>query len=211
MNVIYLSAVVVIALSSTRALAFPSNGDFSDGLNHWTTRGNVVESGEHAVLGDTGASHSVLHQGGAWMLKLLTFDLDIRNLLAETVPVGLFADGFFASLYFTDDLASFDPDNGGYDRVVPLFDMDASGIYNSAGTVGDSAKGPDWQHVSVSLENQHAYAIPVFELYDLNQVGGDSLVFLDNITIVPEPGTLGLFGSGLAVLLALAGSRRRNL
>jgi hypothetical protein len=204
----FLPAAAAAATCAT-ALAYPLNGDFSDGLNHWTVVGNVAEIGQQGVLSDTGARHSQIYQGVRWVPNWLVVEFDFQNLLSELVTHGTFRDAFFASLYLVDNIEQFDLQNNVYDDVVPLFDMDTDGPYNSAGTISASDKGGEWLHFRLATANPYAYAVPVFEMFDLNLVGGDSLVLVDNVGLVPEPASFGLLAAG-ALALALARRRRAS-
>lgn len=188
-----------------QASAVFSNGDFSDGLTGWTFDNDVFVADGHAVLQDPGTGYSVLYQGAALGVDFFRIDFDFQNVLSDNVLPGFFLDVFFASIYYIDDLAQFDLGSGGYDASAGLFDMDSTGAYNVNGSIGASPLGPEWLHYSGSLPNSYSNIVTVFEIHNLNGAGGDSLVRLDNVTVVvPEP------GSGLlcAVGLLLGGGIR---
>lgn len=198
------------------ALALPGhavvvNGDFASGLTGWTSDGDVsVTAAAEARLGDNG-SFGVLYQGVAEPAGglVLRFDYNPAGLSAN-VPGGTFPDLFYASLYFIDDLPSFslDPANPVFDDVIPLFDLDFSGVTCGGapgacgGTLADIGGG--WYRYSLAFPNAYQYAIPVFELRDGNFLV-DSHVLVDNVEILPAaapvPGTLFLLLGGLALRL----------
>ena len=200
----------VLGMSGSVEAAPILNGGFSPGLAGWTAAGDVsVTSTGEAALGDNDETYSSLYQGVALDPGLYTIEFDFRNLLSIDVPQGTFPDTFFASLYFANDLTQFDLKNSVFDDATALFDLDANGFFNSSGVIGASTIGDGWLHFSMNFQNDYGYAIPTFELFDMNFVNNDSTVLLDNVSItssapapVPEPATLLLLGSGCMTLLA---------
>ena len=174
------------------------NGDFEDGLAAWEIRGSVAASTGIAVVTDENATASLLFQAVLEEADIVTVEFDFRNALSDTVPAGRLADTFFASLYFTDNLAALDIPAGTYDRAVPLFDLDANGSFNVNGSIGASTKGADWSLFRGSFVNTHAFVVPAFELRELNLINDDSAVALDNVFLIPEGGALSfaLIGGG---------------
>ena len=205
-------ALALMALVALPCAALPVvNGTFDSGLAGWTTVGDV-QAVTDASLGDNGVDYSLLYQGVALAPGTFRLEFDFMNLLSADVSEDFaFPDVFFASLYFTNDLGTFDLANAVFDDVAPLMDLDASGPSNVAGTVGASALGPDWAHFTFDFSNSYAYVVPVFELLNFNFLA-DSEVRLDNVaisqvaTVVPEPASLSLLVMGLA---ACAAVRRR--
>lgn len=197
------------------------NGDFSAGLNGWTTEGFIIPDGdvqvvnEEAILGDSGEIYSALYQPVTLVPFIYTIEFDIKNDLSDFVPADppfAFFDSFFATLYFIDDTAQFDLASGVYDGSFALFDMDAFGVFNSNGVIEPSAKGQDWLHFRATFNSTFAHVIPTFELLDFNFTDSDSKALVDNVSInpIPEPATLLLVGSGLATLIGMAHKRRKN-
>lgn len=199
------AGLALVCLASQPAGAMVVNGTFDTGLSGWTTDGDVT-AGPEAALGDNATIYSLLYQGVALTPGQYRLEFDLRNLLSADVSADPFAfpDTFFASLFFIDDLGTFDPGAAVFDDVTPLLDLDYTGAYNVTGALGASVLGPDWSHYTLDFTNTHAYAIPTFELLDFNFVSGDGSVLLDNVSItqptgvVPEPATLTLFAMGLA-------------
>jgi len=182
------------------------NGDFSDGLNDWTTLGDVSELLEEALVADDGAGtgSGSLYQGVALMAGNYQLQFDFLGDLSSSVPGGTFPDVFAASLYFIDDINNFDLLNSVFDDVIALFDLDFAGLLPSNGSGGSSPKGPDWTRWTLSFNNSYNFAIPTFETFDGNFLA-DSVVRIDNVSItaspaqVPSPSSLllllpGLFG-----------------
>jgi hypothetical protein len=201
-------ALVFSVQRSARAAAMVTNGTFDQGVEGWEIRGAVAGSTGIAVMTDNNVTRSLFFQPVPATTEKFAIAFDFRNALSSTVPIGRLADTFFATLYFTNNLQTFDIDTGNYDRAVPLFDMDANGAFDVQGTIGPSSKGVDWSRFTAVFDNLHSHVVPAFELRDLNLINDDSAVALDNVVlfVVPEPAcpTLAAFGSGM-----LLGLRRR--
>ena len=109
-------------------------------------------------------------------------------------------DAFFATLYL--GASPFGPTlaGGSFDQAVGLFDLDSSGAFNvaSGAAFGPSPKGAGWTRYSLSQVmapgSPAGYATLAFEFYNLNGSGSDSVVAIDNVSLVavPEPGAFPL-------------------
>lgn len=205
MHILAAAVLVGTCLAALPCHASVINGGFDTGLTGWTIDGDV-QAGPEATLGDFQAIYSLLYQGVNLSPGTYVLEFDLLNELSRNVPVDpfAFADTFFASLYYTNDMSTFDLANNIFDGVDPVLDMDASGPFNVYGNVGPSALGGGWLHVSFAFSTNYAYAIPVFELFDFNTIDGDSGVRVDNVAItpratdvVPEPTTMALTAVGL--------------
>jgi hypothetical protein len=182
---------------------FLQNGDFSEGLAVWESQGSVADTGGLGVLTDDGASYSALAQAVDAGPASFTISFDIRNLLSEAVPAGRVADTFFATVYLADDSEGFSMVERDFEAAIPLFGLDADGAFDilAGGAFSESAKGSEWQHFSATFDSAHGFAMPAFELFNLNGVVGDSVVAVDNVALVPEPSVVWLLVVGLIILL----------
>lgn len=206
--------LAVACVSAAPSHASVINGNFDFGLSDWTASGDVSAAAE-ATLADNGQIYSYLLQPVALASGQYRIEFDFENLLSSDVlsDPNAFPDSFFASLFFVNDLSSFDLAGAVFDDVTPLLDADASGAFNVAGVLSPSAAGPNWTHFSFDFTNNYNYVIPVFELLDFNFVSADSAVNLDNVSItqpigvVPEPATFITVAMGLAGCIA---TRKRN-
>lgn len=206
--------IAVACLAAAPGYTDVMNGDFGAGLSNWTTSGDVTGTTE-ATLGDNNEIYSYILQPVALANGSYRLEFDFLNLLSSDDANG-FPDMFFASLFFTNDLPSFDLAGAIFDDVTPLMDLDASGALNVAGVLSPSMVGPSWTHFSFDFTNNYSYAIPVFELLDLNFVSADSAVSLDNVSIsqpsgvVPEPATITMVAMGLAGCIATRKRRAQS-
>lgn len=181
------------------------NGDFSAGLVGWSAAGNVQPMAGTAAFGDgEDGSGAALYQIVSLTPGQYCFSFDFRNGLSDSVPTGAFPDSFFVSLYFVDDPGDFDlSDNLPAQAVLGL---DYSGVLTGQGILSASLLGTDWTHLDFLFTNSFAYVTPYFELFDLNFIGSDSGVWVDNVcfrpveTVVPEPPSHLLAAFGLMIL-----------
>ena len=178
--------VVSTVLLAVSANAAPLNGDFSAELQHWTWSGDVNVEGGTAFIADTdpdAAPSGRLYQSVALASGLYTLEFDFHDALSAEVSSGTFADAFFSSLYFIDDILSFDIDGGVFDSSLSLIDADSASTDVLIGTVSESDKGEGWSHYVLNFSNNFEYVVPVFELFDLNLTGNDSSAAIDNVEI----------------------------
>jgi hypothetical protein len=187
-NLISAATAVFFLLLSSHVLAQGvQNGDFSDGLNGWTSQGDVQVVDHAARLGDNLSTHSLLYQGVALPPGTYTLTFDFKNSLSSissSEPLFVFYDVFFATLFFVNDLSKFDPQNGQFDDAIDLFDLEYSGPFDVTGRITASPRGPNWSRFALTFHNKFNYAIPYFELYDQNFINNDSQVFVDDVSII---------------------------
>jgi hypothetical protein len=206
--------LAIVALASLPCDANLLNGTFDTDLNGWTIVGDVT-AGPEASVGDAGFDYSLLYQGLPLTPGQYRLEFDFLNLLSGDLSASpsAFPDTFYASLFFIDVLGNFDLPNGVFDDVSALVDLDSAGPFNVAGTLGTSALGGNWIHFTYDFVNAYNYAIPAFELLDFNGITNDSLVQVDNVSVlpqtsvVPEPATIALLFMGLVGGVA---TRKRN-
>lgn len=210
MNTTIRLLTLLVCLSVPICQANVINGDFAGGLASWVSTGDVSAPPGYARLGDNGQVYSLLYQGVPLATGDYMLDFDFKNALSLTAPgAQTFPDVHFASLYFINDMGQFNLGANQFDLGVPLFDMDSVGVYNNHGAITASPLGPDWLHFALAFTNNHAYAIPTFEFFDLNFIDNDSAVLIDNVRIgvvtrtVPEPASYLLITVGLLSLSLL--------
>lgn len=201
-----LKILTFFLLATQIAVAGVINGDFSSNLDNWVNSNVTVTSGAADVSDGSGLDSS-LFQGVSLSPGQYALDFDFLNQLSVDAPSGSFLDPFFASLYFINDIKSFDLGNQVFDNVQPLFDLDANGTTLYGGSVSPSPLGNGWLHFSTVFNNTFNYAIPTFELFNLNSIANDSRVLIDHVAItatpvhtVPEAETLTLLMSAISML-----------
>ena len=200
-----------------RAASILSNGDFTGSTASWTTSGTVVNTGDAAVFSDSVATPTSMYQSGVLARDLSRIDLvfDLFNRLSATVPTGFVADAFFATLYFGTAPFGATLAGGSFEQAVGLFDLDSSGAFNVApgATFGPSPKGAGWTRYTLSQVmapgSPAGFATLAFEFYNLNGSGADSVVAVDNVSLVtvPEAGVAALL---IPATLCLLVRRRRS-
>ncbi len=211
---IIISLFFIVILSRECTALSLQNGDFSSGLTGWTIQGDVTVDNGEAVAGDNAATYSLLYQSIPLVAGDYTIEFDFMNKLSGNVPHDppfAFLDTFFATLYFANDLSGFNLAPGGFDAAFSLFSLDYNGVFENLGSIGVSAKGLDWSHMSLDFHNTYNYVIPGFELFDMNYIDNDSKVRIDNVSInvIPEPATLILTGFGILALFAISLRRKK--
>ncbi|MBC8413113.1 MAG: PEP-CTERM sorting domain-containing protein [Nitrospira sp.] len=197
-------SVLLLVGTVSHSKAFILNGDFSSGLTGWTIINNVTETSGEAILNDSNGI-TALYQGAALAAGNYTIEFDFLNQMSSSSLVHPFTffDTFFASLYYINDINTFNLTTLTFDGEAALFDMDHTGNFNVNGTITASSKGGSWEHFSTSFVNNFNYAIPTFELFEINFANGDSSLNIDNVEIaanvapIPEPSTLLLTAGGI--------------
>lgn len=195
----YLPLCFFLALQDSKGATILLNGDFTGSLLPWTASGTVFNTGDNAVLSDDMATLESIFQTGMVPSGVTGFGLtfDFLNSVSTTLLEGFLPDTFFATLYLGS--SSFGPtlEAGTFDVALGLFDMDSNGVFNvaSGATFGPSPKGVGWSRISLAPEIFPGLAAPgfatvAFELHNLNGIGSDSVVAVDNVSlimVVPEP------------------------
>lgn len=195
------------------------NGEFTSSLVGWTASGTVFNTGDVAALTDVGnaTAVSIFQSAGlpeGVVALMLTFDY--RDGLSRTVAGGFLRDTFFATLYGGSQPFGSSLAGGVYERALGLFDLDANGLFNvfPGASFGPSPKGAGWTRYTLTQATGPGFTGPgfatvAFEFYNLNGIAADSVVAVDNVSllaVVPEPGLAALLlSSGVALL------RRRRL
>ncbi len=190
------------------------NGDFSNGLNGWTTEENVMINSNMAVLGDTFSDlfslSSTLYQSVALTPGQYEYSFDFKNQLSAVIPTNDpfdFFDMAFFRLYFSNDATSMATSLP--ESFVTLFYLDALSPFFVNPDIALTSQG-DWIHVSYIFNNQLAYVMPAFGIYGLNSIFGDSQLLIDNVSLsridpymtIPTPDIIWLILIGLGLLRA---------
>ena len=205
--------VLVLSFEPLRAAAILTNGGFTGSLSSWTASGTLFNTGDAAVFSDAVAAPTSIFQSVAFPLDLISLELvfDVFNGLSPSVIGGFLPDSFYVTLYigvapFGSSLAG-----GSFDQAVGLFDLDSAGAFNTAvgASFGLSPKGAGWTRFTLNRTTAPGFSGPgfatvAFEFYNLNGMGSDSVVSVDNVSliaVVPELGPLALLLPTGALLL----------
>jgi len=134
-------SVLLLWIVCTARGDFSVYWDFSDGLSGWTWDGNASSVDGRAVLADGDASQSVLYRGAVWNDTMLQLKFDLQEYLAPT-PVSPFPDSAFVSLYFTDDMVTFDLGDPPL-TATALIDIQSGNYTVHRGSLGPGPEGSD--------------------------------------------------------------------
>jgi hypothetical protein len=208
-----LPLLLLTPTAGLQAASVLSNGEFTGSLASWTTSGTIFNTGDTAVFSDSAPTPLSIFQTGVLPPGFGGFELsfDFLDGLSASVPFGFLPDAFFGTLYlggspFGPTLAA-----GVYDQAIGLFDLDAFGLFNvvPGGAFGPSPKGGAWRRFSLTRVMPSGVTLPefatvAFESYNLNGTAADSVVAVDNVSlivVIPEPGSAALLLLGTATLL----------
>lgn len=160
-----------------------------DGLQGWTVRGTIFNTGQQAVLSEQGVHQSSLWQPLDLGPGLYLLEFDFRMVLAPSGIGGSLPDTAFVSIYSFPNAAAFDPaDSGTYNAALDVASFDFRGIFAATGTrLGASPKGPLYQRLGFEWQHDGGTFAPVFDLVELNYTDGDSVMVIDNVTVSPVP------------------------
>lgn len=186
-----------MALSADgRSASVVVNGEFASSLTTWTVEGSMFNTGASAVFSEALPPRSAIFQSilvnesSGFQLTL-----DCLNGLASGAGGGFVPDTFFATIYFGTQPFGATISGSVFDTALALFDMDALGPFGVApgGSFGPSPKGSGWSRFTLDRAAgpgfSAGYLTIAFEMYNLNGVSSDSVVAVDNVSLVaiPEP------------------------
>jgi hypothetical protein len=180
-NVLFiLPAVVLLRLSAASDIP---NGDFSSGLDQWNGEGTVVAQNNEALFRDqvpVSRLWTAYNFSGPGL-----FSFDFSSILSTNVPPAAGPDVFFVTLYFVNDLDTFDLLTGQFDEAQPLLDIDRAGPAPTVGVVESSvAKPSGWSLYSTFIDTAYRFVIPVFEFFNDNLATNDSEIRIDNVSLL---------------------------
>jgi len=111
---------VLSAIGTDAGFLLPVNNDFSSGLLAWSADGDVSVTSDEAAVGESRTTRSKLYQGFPFSVGPVLVDFDFKGNLSSDGDAGSFADTFVASLFFINDLPSFDLDGNTSDNTWSL-------------------------------------------------------------------------------------------
>jgi len=199
---LFIALPAILLLHSTAASDIP-NGDFSSGLDQWNGEGTVVAQNNEALFRDqvpVTRLWTAYHFAGPGF-----FSFDFNAIMSTNVPPAAGPDVFFVTLYFVNDLDTFDLLTGQFDEALPLLDIDRDGANPTEGLVEASiAKPAGWSLYSTFIETTHRYVIPVFEFFNDNLATNDSEIRIDNVSLLstkPRITNLTFLNNGTRLLI----------
>ena len=212
----FMSYSLLGGLSHSSPISCPDNDDCCFELRWKTQGGDVTIDPPLITFGDDGVVfRNYLYSFNLLSPGMYNIDFDFKNDLSDVPeppppPPFAFPDTFFATLLFRDDKTL--PDYNDCYESMPMFDLDAGGVFNNFGTISPSSEGDDWLHFSMAFENMYAYVFPGFDLFDWNHIDDDSQVQVANVCIsqIPIPPALLLLGSGLIGIIGLLRRRAKT-
>jgi len=211
----FVSFSLLGGLSHACPVSCPDNNDCCFELRRIIQGGDITIDPPLITFGDNGAVWSYLYSFNPLSPGMYNIDFYFKNDLSDVAapppaPPFAFLDSFYATLLFRDDKTL--PDCDDCYKSMPMFDLDAGGVFNNFGTVSTSPEGDDWLHFSMAFENMYAYVVPGFELIDWNCIDDDSQVQLANVCIsqIPIPSAFLLLGSGLIGTIGLLRRRAKS-
>jgi len=211
----FVSFSLLGGLSHASTIICPDNDDCCFELRKIRQGGDVTIDPPLIIFGDDGVDWSYLYSFNPLSPGMYNIDFDFKNDLSDVAaspppPPFAFLDTFYATLLFRDDKTL--PDCDDCYESMPMFDLDAGGVFNNFGMISPSLEGDDWLHFRMAFENTHAYVLPGFELIDLNDIDDDSQVQVANVCIsqIPIPSALMLLGSGFIGIIGLLRRRAKT-
>ncbi len=168
----------------------------------------MFDTGSQAVFADSVATPTALFQTVAVGAEFAGFQLsfDVLNGLSPTVPEGAFPDSFFATVYLGTSAFGPSLDSAVFDEAVALFDMDAGGFFGVAAgaTFSASPKGSAWTRYTLTFDTTGVFEgggflTVAFQFFNLNTLGSDSTVAVDNVDarVISAPLRWRLAGGGV--------------
>ncbi len=182
-----------------------AGGDsFVDGLGEWNVLNDVSVVAESVRFADSDVFATLWKsfEVNPGLPVEIHFDF-LAVSLADAVSGGGSPDSFFASLYFTDGTGPFDPMAPAFELSYDLVNLFPGQVVpNSGAIVGPALQGGSWQTFTWGVAAVESQAVIVFDLLDTNGEADDSLMFIDNVGLVPVPE---ISSGGLLSLIFAAG------
>ena len=212
------SVVLVFGMVGSANATLITNGDFENGLNAWTTSGDVIMGDTDDPLGSFASAQGMVNQyallglNGTNGTSSLRQNFDVTGLDTLTLSFNWAFDYWDNSRVADDTFLSFVSDDGTPAHQISLLDLTTNGTFWNPDVGLAYGYYSETIDISSYITDDAMLMFSLIEQSDSNWFTGTaSVAGIDNIVVssapVPEPSTILLMGAGL---LGIVGYNRKR-